>query len=137
MAACGVTKCSPDAGRGAVWVDVVELGKVKAGAGGPFAGALAAGVVATGGTMAVGADTVGFVARPPHPAAASMTARAAAARGRRRAWSNMVGFIWSSGLRRQRWLRGGCGWMTRADRAGLPPPSQGGAIGHPPCRCAG
>src|SRR5215475_3641144 len=119
MAACGVSKCGPAAR--AVGIAVVGLGAVEAGVADPAVGGAATGVVgaragavgagaveagavgAGGGTTLVGADTGGSGAFPPHPAAASMRAARAAAAvpGRRRAQSNMEGFIWSPVFGRQ------------------------------------
>src|SRR5215475_5430493 len=132
MAACGVSKCGPAAR--AVGIAVVGLGAVEAGVADPAVGGAATGVVgaragavgagaveagavgAGGGTTLVGADTGGSGAFPPHPAAASMRAARAAAAvpGRRRAQSNMEGFIWSPVSDGNRWLPMACGWMTPA-----------------------
>jgi hypothetical protein len=92
MAPCGVLKCR----RGPGGVVVRGVGAVEGGGRATVGGAGVAGVegVVASDPMLVGADPVGVVAVPPHPVAASTTARAAAVvSGRRRIVRRMVGFM--------------------------------------------
>lgn len=92
MAPCGVVKCRRAAGG----VVVRGVGAVDRGGRATVGGAGVAGVqgVVASDPMLVGADPVGMVAVPPHPVAASTTARpAAVVSGRQRVVWRRVGFI--------------------------------------------